>query len=80
MNDVWVLAEQLEGKLNEVTFELLGKARDLALGGQTVAVLPAFKIRDQSWLNRLAGRPRRYFLIRSQKPYRNTPIATAARK
>ncbi len=39
MNDVWVLAEQLEGKLNEVTFELLGKARDLALGGQTVAVL-----------------------------------------
>ena len=40
-HDVFVIAEHLEGKLSEVTFEMLGKARDiaLALGGRAVAVL-----------------------------------------
>ncbi len=40
-NDVFVLAEHLSGKLDEVTFELLGKGRELAdsLGGHLTAVL-----------------------------------------
>ena len=46
MNDVWVVAEQLEGKLNEVTFEMLGKARDLAGPGRTVAVLLGHAVKD----------------------------------
>lgn len=39
--DVFVVAEHLEGKLSDVTFEMLGKARGLAatLGGRAVAVL-----------------------------------------
>lgn len=39
--DVFVIAEHLEGKLSEVTFEMLGKARSIvpALGGQVIAVL-----------------------------------------
>ncbi|HEV2582615.1 MAG TPA: electron transfer flavoprotein subunit alpha/FixB family protein [Ktedonobacteraceae bacterium] len=40
-HDVFVIAEHLEGKLSDVTFEMLGKARSLApaLGGRAVAVL-----------------------------------------
>ncbi|GAC1377418.1 MAG: electron transfer flavoprotein subunit alpha/FixB family protein [Ktedonobacteraceae bacterium] len=38
-HDVFVIAEHLEGKLSDVTFEMLGKARNLALGGRSVAVL-----------------------------------------
>jgi electron transfer flavoprotein alpha subunit len=39
--DVFVIAEYLEGKLSDVTFEMVGKARSLApaLGGRAVAVL-----------------------------------------
>lgn len=39
--DVFVIAEHLEGKLSEVTFEMLGKARAIApaLGGQVNVVL-----------------------------------------
>ncbi len=39
--DVFVIAEHLEGKLSDVTFEMLGKACSLApvLGGRAVAVL-----------------------------------------
>ena len=39
--DVFVVAEHLEGKLSDVTFEMLGKARGLAgaLGGRAAAVL-----------------------------------------
>lgn len=39
--DVFVIVEHLEGKLNEVTFEMLGKTRAIApaLGGHAVAVL-----------------------------------------
>jgi electron transfer flavoprotein alpha subunit len=44
--DVYVIAEQLEGKLSEVTFEMLGKARELApaLGGHAVAVVLGHEI------------------------------------
>lgn len=44
-HDVFVIAEHLEGKLSDVTFEMLGKARALAptLDGQTVAVLLGYK-------------------------------------
>ncbi len=40
-HDVFVIAEHLEGKLSDVTFEMVGLARSLApaLGGRTVAVL-----------------------------------------
>jgi electron transfer flavoprotein alpha subunit len=40
-HDVFVIAEHLEGKLSDVTFEILGKARSIApaLGGRAVAVL-----------------------------------------
>ena len=40
-HDVFVVAEHLEGKLNDVTFEMLGKARRLAsaLGGRAVVAL-----------------------------------------
>jgi electron transfer flavoprotein alpha subunit len=40
-NDVLVVADHLKGELSDATFELLGKAKDLAqgIGGQTVAVL-----------------------------------------
>jgi electron transfer flavoprotein alpha subunit len=39
--DVFVIAEHLEGKLSDVTFEMLGKARNIVptLGGRAVAVL-----------------------------------------
>ncbi len=39
--DVFVIAEHLEGRLSEVTFEMLGKARSIAtaLGGQANVVL-----------------------------------------
>ncbi|GAC1355540.1 MAG: electron transfer flavoprotein subunit alpha/FixB family protein [Ktedonobacteraceae bacterium] len=48
-HDVFVIAEHLEGKLSDVTFEMLGKARNLALGGRTVAVLLGHQV------NGLAG-------------------------
>ncbi|MCC7360652.1 MAG: electron transfer flavoprotein subunit alpha/FixB family protein [Anaerolineales bacterium] len=40
-NDVWILAEHLNGKLADITHELAGQARRLAgaLGGQAVALL-----------------------------------------
>lgn len=40
-HDIFVIAEHLEGKLNDVTFEMLGKARAVApvLNGRVVAVL-----------------------------------------
>ncbi|MBN2539374.1 MAG: electron transfer flavoprotein subunit alpha/FixB family protein, partial [Deltaproteobacteria bacterium] len=39
--DVWVFAEQRDGALHDVSFELLGKARELAdkIGSKVVAVL-----------------------------------------
>ncbi len=44
-HDVFVIAEHLEGKLSDVTFEMLGKACALApaLGGRAVAVLLGYK-------------------------------------
>ena len=40
-NDVLVVVEQLEGKISEISFELLGKGKELAggLGGQLTALL-----------------------------------------
>jgi electron transfer flavoprotein alpha subunit len=45
-NDVWVVAEHFQGRLNDVTFELLGKGRELAksLGGKLVVVLLGSKV------------------------------------
>ncbi|NWG33978.1 MAG: electron transfer flavoprotein subunit alpha/FixB family protein [Chloroflexi bacterium] len=40
-NDVFVITEHMDGKFSDVSFELVGKARELAsaLGGQAVAVV-----------------------------------------
>lgn len=40
-HDVFVIAEHLEGKLSDITFEMLGKARNIALtlGGRAVVAL-----------------------------------------
>lgn len=39
MSDIWVIVEHLEGKIADVSFEILGKGRNLAAGGKLVAVL-----------------------------------------
>lgn len=49
MNDskgLWVFAEQRQGKINTVTFELLGKGRELAdkLGTEVTAILLGFEV------------------------------------
>ncbi len=48
--DVFVVAEHLQGKIDDVTYELLGKARELAgqSGGHVVAVLMGSGIQDQA--------------------------------
>lgn len=48
--DVYVFAEQREGNIQKVAFELLGKARDLAdsLGQKVVAVLLGHNITDKA--------------------------------
>jgi electron transfer flavoprotein alpha subunit len=40
-NDIFVITEHMDGKFSDVSFEMVGKARDLAsaFGGQTVAVV-----------------------------------------
>src|SRR6266540_3286185 len=39
-NDVFVIAEQMDGKFSDVSFEMVGKAKELAtaFGGQAVAI------------------------------------------
>ena len=46
--EVWVFAEQEDGRLNDVVLELLGKARELGdqLGVSVAAVLPGQNVRD----------------------------------
>lgn len=48
--DVYVFAEQRDGKVQNVAFELLGKARELAdtLGEKVVAVLPGHNIEEEA--------------------------------
>ncbi|MFH1414848.1 MAG: electron transfer flavoprotein subunit alpha [Elusimicrobiota bacterium] len=48
--NVWVFAEQEEGKVQEVALELLGKARDLAekLGCEVCAVLLGYNIKNEA--------------------------------
>lgn len=48
--DVYVFAEMRDGKIQNVAFELLGKARELAdaLGEKVVAILPGYGITSQS--------------------------------
>ena len=40
-NDVLVITEHLDGKFSDVSFEMVGKAKELAsaLGGQAVALV-----------------------------------------
>ncbi len=47
-NDIFVVAEHLKGNLDDVTFELLGKGRELAdaLGGSLVGVLMGNDVKD----------------------------------
>lgn len=46
--DIYVFAEQRDGKIQNVAFELLGKARELAAqtGDKVVAILPGNEVRD----------------------------------
>ena len=48
--DVYVFAEQRDGVIQNVAFELLGKARDLAdtLGEKVVAILLGCGIKDKA--------------------------------
>ena len=48
--NVFVFAEQREGNIQSVAFELLGKARDLAdaLGEKVVAMLLGYNVKDQA--------------------------------
>jgi electron transfer flavoprotein alpha subunit len=47
-NDILVVVEQLEGKVSEITFELLGKGRELAraLGGKLCALLVGSDVKN----------------------------------
>ena len=47
-NNVYVIAEHLRGKLDDVTFEMLGKGKELAgaLGAELVAVLIGHNVKD----------------------------------
>ncbi|NIP22384.1 MAG: electron transfer flavoprotein subunit alpha/FixB family protein, partial [Phycisphaerae bacterium] len=40
-NDILVIAEHFDGKVNDISYEMVGKAREIAaeLGGQTVMVM-----------------------------------------
>jgi electron transfer flavoprotein alpha subunit len=44
--DVWVFAEQRDGELHDVSFELLGKARELAdkIGSKVIAVIIGYHV------------------------------------
>jgi electron transfer flavoprotein alpha subunit len=44
--DIFVVAEHLKGEVAEVTYELLGKAKELASGGQVVCVLMGSGMQD----------------------------------
>lgn len=57
-NDVFVIAEHLKGKLEDVTFELLGKGRELAeaFGGKLNAILLGSGVKDLS--NQLGAAPK----------------------
>ncbi len=48
MGDTWVVVEHLEGKIADLTFEMLGAARPLAtaLGGRLAAVVVGEKVQD----------------------------------
>lgn len=48
--NVYVFAEQRDGKVQNVAFELLGKARELAdaLGEEVVAILPGHNLKEQA--------------------------------
>ena len=48
--NVWIFIEQEEGRLAEVSLELLGKGRDLAnrLGSQLVALLPGYQLAEMA--------------------------------
>lgn len=55
--DVYVIAQQRQGKIDPITYELLGKARELAedLGQEVVAVLIGADIKEQASLLVAAG-------------------------
>jgi electron transfer flavoprotein alpha subunit len=40
-NDIFIITDQMDGKFSDVSFEMVGKAKELAsaFGGQTVAVV-----------------------------------------
>jgi electron transfer flavoprotein alpha subunit len=49
-NTVFIIAEQQQGKFDDITFEMLGKGRELAsaLGSEVVAVLAGHSVKDMA--------------------------------
>jgi len=76
--EVWVFAEQEDGRLSEVTLELCGKARQLAdtLGVRVGAVLPGWNVRELSYRLIAHGVDRVYCVHDTElELYRTLPYA-----
>jgi electron transfer flavoprotein alpha subunit len=76
--EVWVFAEQEDGRLNDVTLELCGKARELAdrLGVKMGAVLPGWNVRELSYRLIAHGADRVYVTHDTElEHYRTLPYA-----
>jgi electron transfer flavoprotein alpha subunit len=76
--EVWVFAEQEDGRINEVSLELCGKARELAdrLGVKMAAVLPGWNVRELSYRLIAQGADRVYHVHDTElENYRTLPYA-----
>jgi electron transfer flavoprotein alpha subunit len=76
--EVWVFAEQEDGRLSEVSLELCGKARQLAerLGVQSAAVLPGWNVRDLAHNLIAHGADKVYHVRNEQLEHYRTPPYT----
>ena len=78
--DVYVFAEQRDGVIQNVAFELLGKARDLAdtLGEKVVAILLGYGIKDKA-RQLIASGADKVFVVDNEllKDYLTEPYAQA---
>jgi electron transfer flavoprotein alpha subunit len=76
--EVWVFAEQEDGRLHDVALELCGKARELAdrLGVKMAAILPGWNVRELSYRLIAHGADRVYHVHDTElELYRTLPYA-----
>ncbi len=76
--DVWILAEQEDGSLSDVSLELCGRARELAdrLKVTMCAVLPGWNVRELSYRLIAHGADRVYHVHHTElEHYRTLPYA-----